>query len=278
MATKIDLGGIKDPDMPQSQEDILRIIDGALNSSGNSSTAAARLADDLRQFFIQKESARAASALLWDLWMVLLDAVRIVPIEHPWHAALVAAIEKLRSAGGQVVNLEDCKLNWADLPHLAEYIFDKWVDPTDSDDYDTEDLDEWKRFNSFASRLLSDDFLAWIALPYWEIRAALEKSPPQDAAAFECKLWVATEWFTRCGQLLYKDISSAEPLDDRELTSIATGPLCEGVHPRSLERWKFWRSRLTELASTEPSVVLSDASRARIAQAIAAIDAVSNST
>jgi hypothetical protein len=38
--------------------------------------------------------------------MVLLDAVRIVPIEHAWHAALVAAVEGLRSTGTPVVELE----------------------------------------------------------------------------------------------------------------------------------------------------------------------------
>jgi hypothetical protein len=106
MAAKIDLGVLKDPDMTQSQADVLRILDGALNSSGDPATAAAKLADNLRQFFISSQSEETASALLWDLWMVLLDAVRIVPIEHAWHAALVAAVEGLRSTGRPVVELE----------------------------------------------------------------------------------------------------------------------------------------------------------------------------
>lgn len=113
------------------------------------------------------------------------------------------------------------------------------------DDYTPEDLDAWKRFNSFASHLLSDNVMPWIVLPYWEIRTALETPLPQDPAAFECGLWVATEWLMRCGQLLRRDLGSAEALSEREEASIAPGPLCEGISPQGLERWEFWRSTLT---------------------------------
>ncbi|KAK4099128.1 hypothetical protein N658DRAFT_508970 [Parathielavia hyrcaniae] len=257
--------------MTQSQTDVLRILEGALNSNGDLATAAAKLADDLRQFFISSESEQTASALLWDLWAVLLNVVRIVPIEHPWHAALVAAVEGLRSTGRPVVGLE--------------YVFDKWAD-----DYAPKDLDTWKRFNSFASQLLRDDFTPWIVLPYWEIGAALETPLPQDSAILECKLWVATEWLTRCGQLLRRDMASAEALGERAQASIAPGPLCEGVSPQSPEQWEFWRSRLAELTRAQPlaekdgagedgagQAVLGGASLVRIAQAIAVMDAAGNS-
>ena len=122
-------------------------------------------------------------------------------------------------------------------------------------------------------------------LPYWEIRTALETPPPQDAAAFECGLWVATEWLTRCGQLLRKDLGSTEALSEQEKASIAPGPLCEGISPQGLKRWQFWRSRLARLASAEPRVgeggagqpALSVATLDRIAQAITVMDAVSSS-
>jgi hypothetical protein len=149
------------------------------------------------------------------------------------------------------------------------------------DDYAPEDLDTWKRFNSFASQLLSDEFTPWIVLPYWEIGAALEMPLPQDPAVFECKLWVATEWLTRCGQLLLRDMGSAEALGERAQASIAPGPLCEGVAPQSLERWDFWRSRLTEIASAQPQAGENGTwedgtSLGRIAQAIAVMDEASN--
>ena len=106
MAAKIDLGDLKGSDIPQVQADVLRVLEGALNSSDDPATAAANLADDLRQFFIVSKSEDATDTSLWNLWMVLLGVVMIVPIEHPWHAALIAAVERLRSTGGLVVELE----------------------------------------------------------------------------------------------------------------------------------------------------------------------------
>ncbi len=93
-----------------------------------------------------------------------------------------------------------------------------------------------------------------------------------------------TEWLTQCGQLLRKDLASAEPLSERDKASLRPGPLCEGIPVQGLERWEFWRSRLAELASAEPRAgedgagqpTPSGASLARIAQAIAAMDAASN--
>ena len=136
------------------------------------------------------------------------------------------------------------------------------------------------------SRLLKDEFLRWMVLPYWEIGKALEMPPP-EGAVFECRLWVATQWLTQCAQLLRRNMGLAEALDEEGQKAIPTGPLCKSVAPRSLERWDFWRSRLAELASADllagndgagkPGPSERDASSLRIAQAIAAMDAASNS-
>ncbi len=114
-------------------------------------------------------------------------------------------------------------------------------------------------------------------LPYWEIRTALETPPPEDAAAFECGLWVATEWLTRCGELLRRDLGSKEAVSGQEEVSIAPGPLCEGIPPKDLKRWEFWRGRLAELASAETQPALSGASLVRVEQAVAVMKMVSSS-
>ncbi len=106
MAAKIDLGGLKRSDTPQVQADLLRILEGALNSSDDPATAAANLVTGLRQFFLLSESEDAADTSLWNLWMVLLAVVMTVPIEHPWHAALIAAVKGLQSTNGPVAELE----------------------------------------------------------------------------------------------------------------------------------------------------------------------------
>ncbi len=79
MAAKIDPGSLQGSDRPQVQADLLRVLEGALNSSGDPATAAANLVTDLRQFFILSESETAADTALWNLWMVLLGMVMTVP-------------------------------------------------------------------------------------------------------------------------------------------------------------------------------------------------------
>ena len=101
-----DLEALHEPNETQGEADLVRILAAALKSSHDPAMAAAKLADDLRQFFKSSESEDDADGLLWDLWMVLLSAVWLVPVDHPWHAALVAVVETLHSTGGPVVEFE----------------------------------------------------------------------------------------------------------------------------------------------------------------------------
>jgi hypothetical protein len=101
-----DLGALHEPEETQGEADVIRILAGALDSSHDPATAAAKLAENLRQFFTASESEDNADGLLWDLWMVFLSAVWLVPVDHPWHAALVAVVETLHSTGGPVVEVE----------------------------------------------------------------------------------------------------------------------------------------------------------------------------
>ncbi|KAK0662120.1 hypothetical protein QBC41DRAFT_382266 [Cercophora samala] len=288
MAPKIDLSVLKTPGIPQGEADALDTIDKALNSSDDSVIIAANLADDLRRLVASSKSTSAADTLLWNLWVVLLDVVKVVPIEHPWHAALIAGVKNLLRRGGRVVELEDCTLNWEDLPDLSMYIFDKWADPTERDDHTSDDFETWKRWNSFASQLLSKEYMDWSILPYWEITAALEVPLPEDPTILECKIWVATEWLRHCADLLYSEMTCEVALDENSMASIKPGPLCEGVYPQSLERWEFWRSRLAQLAGEKPlgegedlgkgdaGQAVSSALLSRIKQAITAMDTASN--
>lgn len=102
----IDLQVLKEPSMPQGEADVLDTLAKALNSSDDSAVVAANLEDELRQLIASSKSTKAADTLLWNLWVMLLEVVRIVPIEHPWHAALGAGMNNLRSRGGLVVELE----------------------------------------------------------------------------------------------------------------------------------------------------------------------------
>lgn len=83
---------------------------------------------------------------------------------------------------------------------------------------------------------------------------------------------------------MYREMTSTRPLYEEEKRNTRTGPLCKDLPGVSLERWAFWRSRLSEIASTKTftrvsasgsseQAAFSDESYARVAQAIAALDA-----
>ncbi|KAJ5357207.1 hypothetical protein N7541_004365 [Penicillium brevicompactum] len=302
----IELHPSRRSDLTQSEADILRILNKALTSLVNPAAASATLARSLREHISLQgsQSSQITSATLLELWEILLEVVCIVPIDHPLHEVLIAAVDDLRREGGAVAGSDvgntphqtsdsTTSLKWEDQPRLSMYLFDNGQvsklkatslfsarnsnikeDPTDLDDHSSEDIEAWKRFNSFASRLISHDFQSWIVLAYWEIAGGL-KTVPQNTTGFECKIWVATEWLIQCGTILFKDLSSTEELDARELASIKSGPLCQDISPHSVQRWDFWQSRLVELTNNKSSngtaledFSLSASSLSRLEQAI----------
>lgn len=100
----IDLGLSKRSDLTQSEADILRILNKALKSVVDPAAASATLARSLREHISLQGSqfSQIASAALWELWEILLEVVCIVPIDHPLHEVLIAAVDDLRREGGAV--------------------------------------------------------------------------------------------------------------------------------------------------------------------------------
>ncbi|KAK3986162.1 hypothetical protein QBC44DRAFT_224933, partial [Cladorrhinum sp. PSN332] len=248
----VNLGLMRTLMLSKTQSDILAMFEIALGSSSNPTIAGTKLATGIRDYFLLTKSDQAATTLLWNLWMILLNVVRTTPLDHPWQNAIITAVKQLRSTDTPIVNIRGCTLKWAYLPHLSKYLFENWADPTNFVEICTPvSMEVWKRWNSFAAHLLTEDFTQLTVLAYWQLASALETRPPssQDPAVLDCKLWAATEWLIRCGGVLYKHISFKGHLDEQTIVSIPTGPLCEGLEipVRSLERWNFWRLRLTQL-------------------------------
>lgn len=125
--------------------------------------------------------------------------------------------------------------------------------------------------------------MQWTIIPFWVIPPGLE-TPPEAEIEFDIKLWVATEWLIQGAPFMYREMTSTRPLDEEEKRTTAPGPLCKDVPGVSLQRWAFWRSRLSEIAKTNTftkvsatgsseQAEFSDESYSRVAQAIAALDA-----
>ncbi|KAJ5921212.1 hypothetical protein N7466_009538 [Penicillium verhagenii] len=285
MSENIDLGELRSSDFHRKEADALRILSEAFASQPDPAAASAELVRSIREYCSKYESSAIAETNLFYFWMMILNAQRIIPMDHPWHEALIAAVDDLRRQGGPLVG-NDTESLWEDLPGLHVVVLDFWADPTNFPDTVPEEIEIWKRWNSLVSGFVARGCRSYRGFAYWEIRDALENDSHDEptlfdaTTVFECKLWVATQWLIRCGGILFDDLTHGEEIEE-ESKSWGCGPLCRDIPTYSIQRWDFWMSRLVQLADkkstirmkegTPHDVVLSESSLSRVDQAIAAM-------
>jgi hypothetical protein len=149
------------------------------------------------------------------------------------------------------------------LQHVSytNFIADPTTDPDAKPSQ--KEIDKWINLNSFATRLTSKDFAPWLQFPIWELRIALE-APPLKGATMNCRLYVASEWIIRCGDVVILDMCSNEKLKESLALALQTGPLCLDTPPLSMKRWGFWKRRFLEICANRKTLELDDAISGRI--------------
>lgn len=81
------------------------------------------------------------------------------------------------------------------------------------------------------------------------MRYTIEDVSWTDAHASEqardARIWVVTEWFIHCADILYKLMNTeTQPPTERVALTIHVGGVCPRMDPLSVERWAYWKSRL----------------------------------
>lgn len=65
------------------------------------------------------------------------------------------------------------------------------------------------------------------------------------------RLAVTTDWIHRCADLIFQCLNyeeeEEEEHDEHAAQSPRTGPLCEGISPRSVARWVFWKKQIQRI-------------------------------
>lgn len=118
---------------------------------------------------------------------------------------------------------------------------------------ETDVLQRWKNLNSLLARLPGDDSIFVIRLGLGQLKRALEftlAEPDSHMPLTECKIWTGTEWIIHCGRRIFKALTSK---DSPGKTIPIPGPLRRYVPKQSLERWEFWKERLTQIAGEYPT-------------------------
>jgi hypothetical protein len=83
------------------EREIFSILEQTLTAdASDQNSKIADLADRLDQLFPPTDSEENIETNLWNLWLVMLDIVRLVPADHPWQDVLVGALNNLRQRDG----------------------------------------------------------------------------------------------------------------------------------------------------------------------------------
>jgi hypothetical protein len=114
-------------------------------------------------------------------------------------------------------------------------------------------LDEWLNLNSFIARLFGGLVRGFMGFAVWVMRYGLEEDSRHmgSESISDTRIHVACEWIKQGGQRLLRESLlnslSIKPENANHGSSSARGSLYTGIGGFNLERWVFWKRRLTEL-------------------------------
>ncbi|KAI8653790.1 hypothetical protein LRP88_00468 [Fusarium phalaenopsidis] len=272
MIDHINLKSAIYPDEPESTQRLLDVIQVGLGRSGDVSTKAAALADDIRTLGEARRAIGEASDFIEELCGVAVDVAFHLPPDHPWQDTFVQTMQNVQQTDGDYESDGDDEqlaeveyLDWKYLPEMGMFMRDCWFDPTTLDDWTPEEVSRWENLNSFAARFKTDTFECWLTFPIWQLRDALEEKLDKGPI-LNSRLWIATEWILFYGDIIFEDQAAGEQFDRGASRALEGGSLCEGIAQLSLERLAFWKKRLLEMLDEREALGLSDEMAERVAK------------
>lgn len=273
----LNFAPLKDEDSGLDETDLLILskFETAISSSSqpNIEEKAIRIVAGLIAFTPEEPAALASRT-----WQVLMRVASRIPTEHHGQDVLI-----------RVVSMLDHCRPWADLPGFNMSIRDSWNHSTSPErqidspivvtdqtragptfEVDAEDdlefsREEWLNLNSFIARLFNIKGQRFANFALWEMRNGLEEDADDGGTSdvANARVLVASEWIRRSGPRIWNECVmstfSDEPEDATHGSPYRGGALFTGSGGFNLERWGFWKRRLTELhkgidASARPMI------------------------
>ncbi|KFA70922.1 hypothetical protein S40288_10182 [Stachybotrys chartarum IBT 40288] len=261
------LGPLSKLKFPPIEVAILNMLKGALDYPASIEARASKIASDIVFCCTQHDSDTHVSYVLVCTWDAVIELVSCIPPDHEWHRCLVQALATVRKREGTADEDDPSGGEWSDLPQLTirvrEYCEYK---PSEGDEESPSSLEQWKNFTSFISQLVNSGYTSIIYLALWEIFEALESTPTEVKALFDCQVWATTEWILQCSESLMKEMT---PSEGQETLKKAPGPLFgTDKPPRSLQRWDFWKKRLGEISNESEVLGIEAETKIRIEKAL----------
>ncbi|CAG9989568.1 unnamed protein product [Clonostachys byssicola] len=238
--------------LAHKEEAIFNVLRSTLQYPASSEARSQKLVNDIIFF-----CTSTAEPPFWEIWPAVLALGSCIQPGHEWQATLIQSLRLLRQLDDSIAQGTTGSLK--DLPDLTLTLTEHWqghenpifLDPDHPPLTDV--LERWKNLNSFLARLPGDDYLFFLRLGLGQVGGALEVVPPESDSQLplaECKIWTGTEWIIHCGRRIFKAVASK---DSPENTIPDPGPLLGDIPKQSIERWEFWKKRLTQIAADYPT-------------------------
>lgn len=107
--------------------------------------------------------------------------------------------------------------------------------------------------NSFVARLYEAKVAHFAHFAIWQLKAGLEINPPdmESPSIVDTSVLVSCEWIVRGGRRIFeaslRNELSETQMDTSTSDPYGVGSLFGGVGAFNLERWGFWKRRVTEV-------------------------------
>ncbi|CAM1508601.1 Fc.00g054490.m01.CDS01 [Cosmosporella sp. VM-42] len=248
---QVNFQALRDEGLSGRDEKILGLYESALGSLPRSSLhrIATTVAAELEKVTLNHSQSTNTAELFvdgfWELWICI---AKCIPHQHIGQALLLAIAAKLDASDRRVDEIREP--SWKGLSCLGRCLRDNWIDPTfepeDEEEEQWYSLEEWLNLNSFAARLLGARRAGWVNLAIWQLRHGLEEEASPSLSTNN-RVAVACEWLKYSAAELFSQSFPTNPLSKAEKSSYRTGALFAGQPGLGLERWNFWKHRLSEI-------------------------------
>ncbi|KAI6352416.1 hypothetical protein MCOR25_009430 [Pyricularia grisea] len=243
----------------EMEPELLHVFKTSLKLPLNKSDKAAKIANEIRQYFAALTKERAGCLSL-DLWSVLDKITSQIPHDSELHDVLADAFKIIEQEGGPVWLDADGKSpflwSWDQLPGLGIYTRDFFDTP--QNDWSSSQMAQRRNYGSFLARLEKRNIVGSL-MTVWEFLEALEggKGPSKEGnealrgPAMQTNLCMVRDRIVISGQEIFNHLRHMAAQDAPEYMIIPYQPgvLCDGQTNSyfSLSRWLFWKQRLSQI-------------------------------
>ncbi|CAA7270757.1 unnamed protein product [Cyclocybe aegerita] len=195
-------------------------------------------------------------SFLWEMWELVLDVVSQLPWDHPSQERSIDLLKALRSLPDPVMvdmpGFGEMRV-WADLPILHPVLNEVYYG-IDAPEFKEEEKFRSHNYNTFCARMMRDSIRNRTTYAICTMRDALEVEPDYRARAYHTQgpqlntfVPIAATWIMLAGNYLFHCSQDSGQGAEADSQSIAGGRGWKGANGYSLDRWRFWKRRFSEL-------------------------------